>query len=86
MYHSICTYRMRFNTNNAHGNFLSERIGFLVGLVLASVMLGVVGSAVDTVIVCYAESPAEFEQNHRALSVEMRKAYREAWPELSHTF
>lgn len=49
-------------------------------------MLGVVGSAVDTVIVCYAESPAEFEQNHRALSVEMRQAYREAWPELSHTF
>jgi hypothetical protein len=43
-------------------------------------LMSVVGSAVNTVIVCFAESPAEFEQNHPHLSAEMRGAWRQAWP------
>eukprot|EP00979_Chaetoceros_neogracilis_P004359 scaffold773_cov218-Chaetoceros_neogracile.AAC.2 len=54
--------------------------GFLIGVVLASIMLGVVESAVSTCIVCFAESPAEFEQNHPSLSLEMREAWRSSWP------
>lgn len=43
--------------------------------------MGVVGSAVNTVIVCFAEAPAELELNHPQLSMEMRSAWRQAWPD-----
>jgi len=57
-------------------------IGFLTGLLFSCVLLSVVGSAVNTVIVCYAEAPAEFERNHPQLSQEMRAAWTNAWPGL----
>mmetsp|Transcript_6405 Transcript_6405/g.18016 ORF Transcript_6405/g.18016 Transcript_6405/m.18016 type:complete len:499 (+) Transcript_6405:67-1563(+) len=57
-------------------------VAFLVGFIFASVYLGVVDSAITTVIVCYAEAPAEFESNHPELSSEMRNAWTEAWPGL----
>jgi len=56
---------------------------FFIGLIFSSILMSVVGSAVDTVIVCYAESPQEFEANHPALSGEMRSAWMQAWPDLS---
>jgi len=56
---------------------------FLVGVVFSSILMRVVQSAVNTVIVCFAESPAEFERNHPVLSSEMRSKWREALPELS---
>jgi hypothetical protein len=39
-----------------------------------------VSSAVNTVIVCYAEAPAEFQVNHPKLSEDMRATWRQAWP------
>jgi hypothetical protein len=57
-------------------------IGFFVGFLFASIMMAVVGSAVNTVIVCYAEAPAEFQMNHPELAAEMRDAWTQAWPEL----
>lgn len=56
-------------------------LGLLVGFVMSSILMGVVSSAVNTVIVCFAESPREFEVNHPQLSMEMRDAWRRAWPE-----
>jgi hypothetical protein len=55
----------------------------IVGFVFCSILMSVVGSAVNTVIVCFAESPAEFEANHPQLSAEMRHAWVQAWPELT---
>jgi hypothetical protein len=55
-------------------------LGLLVGFLFASIMMSVVGSAVNTVIVCFAEAPAEFQSNHPQLSEEMRAAWRQAWP------
>jgi len=57
-------------------------IAFLVGLVLCSIMLGVVASAVNTVIVLFAEAPADFEQNYPELSNKMRSAYAAAYPDV----
>jgi hypothetical protein len=52
-------------------------LGFFVGFLFASIMISVVGSAaVNTVIVCFAEAPAEFEANHPELSHEMRTTWR----------
>jgi Plasma-membrane choline transporter len=57
-------------------------IGFLSGFLFASIIMSVVGSGVNTVIVCYAEDPAAFERNHPQLSGEMRQAWVDAWPSL----
>lgn len=56
-------------------------IGFVTGAVLTITLLTLVSSAVNTVIVCYAEAPREFELNHPKLSQDMRSAWRQAWPE-----
>jgi len=44
--------------------------------------LGVVASATDTVIVCFAESPNEFQANHPELSQHMLEAWRQMYPSL----
>lgn len=54
---------------------------FLVGLVIAAITLSVVDSAVNTVLVAFAEGPAEFEQNHPELSEEMREGWRKVYPD-----
>ena len=58
-----------------------KRVGFLIGFVLASILMSVVSSAVNTVIVCFAEAPREFQANHPTLSMEMRNAWTQAWPD-----
>lgn len=53
----------------------------LVGTAFAYILMGVVASAVDTVIVAFCEAPLEFEQNHPGLSVQMVEAWRQIYPE-----
>eukprot|EP00804_Cyclotella_cryptica_P027864 CCRYP_003782-RB/>CCRYP_003782-RB protein AED:0.24 eAED:0.24 QI:507/1/1/1/0.8/0.66/6/419/513 len=53
---------------------------FLIGIVVSAVMFSVVDSSVNTVIVCFAEGPAEFEENHPELSSQMREAWRKVYP------
>ena len=55
-------------------------VGLVVGLVLTSVLFGIISSSVNAVIVCFAASPVDFEQNHPKLSQDMRSAWREVWP------
>jgi hypothetical protein len=52
----------------------------LIGFVISSTLFSLVSSAVNSVIVCYAEAPAEFQANHPQLSEQMRAAWREAYP------
>jgi len=55
--------------------------GFILSFMCASTALGIIGGAVNTVIVLYCEAPAEFERNHPELSGEMRGAWAAAWPD-----
>jgi len=55
-------------------------LGFVAGLVLASILMSTIASAVNTVIVCFAEAPAEFEANHPDLSRKMRETWLESYP------
>lgn len=55
-------------------------VGFLAGFLFATIIMSVVASAVNTVIVCFAEDPAAFQLNHPELSLEMRDAWVKAWP------
>jgi len=56
-------------------------IGSALGFVLSNVvLLGVVGSAVNTVLVCFAAGPFEFDKNHPRLSREMREVWsQQVW-------
>jgi hypothetical protein len=47
---------------------------------MAQVVLGIVASATDTVVVCFAESPNEFQANYPELSQEMLQAWRQIYP------
>jgi hypothetical protein len=57
------------------------RLGFIVGLVLTSILMSTIASAVNTVIVCFAEGPAEFEANHPELSAKMRETWLQFYPD-----
>ena len=59
---------------------LLHSVGALVGFVVSSVLFGIISSSVNAVIVLFATSPVDFEQNHPELSEEMRNAWREVWP------
>jgi hypothetical protein len=56
-------------------------LGFLAGLVLSSILYSSIASAVNTVIVCFAEGPAEFEANHPELSRKMREVWLLFYPD-----
>ena len=55
-------------------------IGFVVGLVITSVLMSTIGSGVNAVIVLFADAPAEFQQNHPSLSERMRRVWSEVYP------
>jgi hypothetical protein len=56
-------------------------LGFILGYGISATLFSVVSSAVNTVIVCYAEAPNEFQANHPKLSDQMRDAWRRAFPQ-----
>lgn len=51
-------------------------LGFIIGLLLASITFSVVASSVNSVIVLCCEAPAEFAQNHPELSRELWREWR----------
>ena len=54
---------------------------FVLGFSLAMILMSVVHSAVDTVIVCFAEAPMEFQTNHPALCQQMMTAWQQVYPD-----
>lgn len=64
-------------TNHSLVGFL---LGFLFGLVITSILMGTIASAVNAVIVLFAEGPAEFQQNHPELSNKMREVWSQLYP------
>jgi uncharacterized membrane protein len=55
-------------------------LGFFIGLVITSILMSVIGSGVNTVIVLFAEAPAEFQQNYPELSRKMREIWSQVFP------
>lgn len=55
-------------------------IAFTLGLIIASIFMGVIDSAVSTAIVCFAESPSDLHRNHPDLYEEMVGAWRKVYP------
>lgn len=69
-----------FATTGGNSVAISFGLGFVVGLVICSIFLGSIASAVNTIIVLFAEAPAEFQQNYPELSNQMREAWNSAFP------
>ena len=61
--------------------FSALSVGFVIGLVLSGIVMGLLSSAVDSIIVCFAEAPNEFAESHPSLAQEMQTAWSAAWPE-----
>lgn len=64
----------------ANAKILAFLLGFIIGLVMCSILMGSIDSSVLAVIVLFAEAPAEFENNYPDLSRKMRDAYSSAYP------
>lgn len=57
-------------------------LGLILGMGLSSIQLQVVTSAVETVVVCFAEAPSALVENHPPeLSGRMIRAWRFAYPD-----
>jgi hypothetical protein len=56
-------------------------IGFFVGIWVSSVVMNVVKAAVNTLVVCWADSPAVVEMNHPRLTSEMADSWLQVFPE-----
>jgi hypothetical protein len=63
------------------GTFSLLRVGFIIGLIVCSVMMSVVRGAVNTLIVCWADSPSRLEANHPQHTKEMAEAWTSAFPQ-----
>jgi H+/Cl- antiporter ClcA len=55
-------------------------IGFVVGLLITSILMSTIGSGVNAVIVLFAEAPAEFQRNYPDLSGKMREIWNQVYP------
>jgi len=58
------------------------RIGTILGFWVAGVMMNVVKGGVNTIIVCWADSPNVFEMNHPSLTREMADSWTSVFPEI----
>lgn len=69
-----------FDEAGGDSEIVSFVLGFLVGLIITSILLSTIGSGVNAVIVLFAEGPNEFQQNHPELSNKMRQVWNEVYP------
>lgn len=62
-------------------NAMTFFLGFVIGILVSNIMLSVVSSAVDTVIVCWAEGPGDLEVNHPEEFSKMRDVWYDTYPD-----
>jgi len=56
-------YPNAFEDDNG-GRYIVFFLGLLIGVLFSSIVFSVVISAVDTVVVCFAEAPLDFQTNY----------------------
>lgn len=69
-----------FDQAGGNSQIVAFVLGFIVGLVITSILMSTIASAVNAVIVLFAEGPAEFQHNHPELSNKMREVWRQIYP------
>lgn len=56
-------------------------VGTTIGFVLSTTLLSLISSAVNAVIVLWAEAPREFYENHPVLANYMTDSWKQAYPD-----
>lgn len=69
-----------FEDAGGDAQILSFLLGFIVGMMICSIVMSTIGSAVNAVIVLFAEAPADFQRNYPELSNNMRQTWSEVFP------
>ena len=79
----MCIFALSSSLSAAQAHSLNDTVrrstGILLAVFLSSLLVGILSSAVDTIIVCYAEAPTELQHTHPILAEEMEQAWTEAW-------
>ena len=65
---------------------LFERIGATVGVMLSKLLFGVIAISVDAVVISFAGSPYELEENHPLINQQMKSAWSDSWPDTLDVF
>jgi Plasma-membrane choline transporter len=60
--------------------WIAFTLGFIIGLVITSILLSTIASAVNAVIVLFADAPNDFQSNHPELSQKMREIWNDVYP------
>lgn len=71
------TWVEEFGTSSTAISFL---VPFLIGTSVSYILLSVVASAVDTIIVCFAEAPIDLERHHPVFYAQLVQAWRLVYP------
>lgn len=74
------TWDESFKSFSGNSALVAFFIGLLAGLCICSILLGTVSSAVNTVIVMFADAPREFQENHPELSTKMNECWQQFYP------
>jgi len=70
--------------DDATRSWVSFFCGLLIGFFMANTLMSVVSSAVDCVLVCFAEAPMELQTHHPELSQRMEEAWYATYPQEYH--
>jgi hypothetical protein len=70
-----------FGSSSSSSDGIVFSVCFLIGVSMAFILMSVVLSAVDTVIVAFAEAPAEFNTHHPALYNNMIEKWKLVFPD-----
>jgi Plasma-membrane choline transporter len=69
-----------FEDAGGDAKLIAFLLGLLVGLFVTSILMSTIASAVNAVIVLFADAPNEFQSNHPELSERMRTIWNEVYP------
>ena len=69
-----------FDDASGNSQGVSFFLGFIVGLAICSILLSTIASAVNTVIVMFADAPNDLQTNHPDLSAKMRETWASIYP------
>lgn len=69
-----------FDDAGGNDKGIAFSLGFVVGLAISSILLSTVASGVNTVIVMFADAPAELQRNYPEISQKMRTTWSQVYP------
>jgi Plasma-membrane choline transporter len=77
---SFVTFTDWFDEAGDDDKIIAFFIGLIIGLAICSILLSTVASGVNTVIVMFADAPADLQRNYPDISHKMRETWSQVYP------